>query len=118
MLLVQHGPAEPSPLAHRIARFRSRPWLCWDILSVLELRGRAGCRLCLHLPGHRNGYHSQFKWGNAAGGLKSYSCILRWPRDFRKQRGRLVPDARSLTVRPTKTRQLRSAQERFDQRGE
>ena len=79
MPLMQHGPAEPSPLAHRIARFRSRPRLCWDILSVLELRGGAGCRTCLHLLGNGNGYHSQFKWGNAAGGLKSYSCILRWP---------------------------------------
>ena len=82
--LVQHGPAEPSPLAHLIARFRARPWLCWDPLSVLELRGRAGCCLCLHLPGYRNGYHSQFKWGNAVGGLKPYFVYLRWPGEANK----------------------------------
>ena len=76
MTLVQHGPAEPSPLAHRIARFRSRPWLCWDILPVLELRGRAGCRTCIHLLGNRNGYYSQFKWDNAVGGLKAYLVYL------------------------------------------
>src|SRR5215471_12645654 len=114
MTLVQHGPAEPSPFAHRIARFRSHSRLCWDILSVLELRGRAGCRTCLRLLGNRNGYNSEFKWGNAAGGLKPYFAFSDWPSDFRKQRGRLVPDARSFTVWPTKTRQLRSAEARFD----
>ena len=101
MTLVQHGPAEPSPFAHRIARFRSHSRLCWDILSVLELRGRAGCRTCLRLLGNRNGYNSEFKWVNAAGGLKPYFAFSDWPSDFRKQRGRLVPDARSFTVRPT-----------------
>src|SRR6516225_8370357 len=101
MLLVQHGPAEPSPLAHRIARFRSRPWLYWDILSILELCGRAGSRACLHLLGTGNGYHSQFKWGNAVGGLKPYLEYLCWPGDFRKRRGSPAPDACSFTVRPT-----------------
>ena len=67
MQLVQHGSAEPSPLAHRIARFRSHPWLSWDILSVLELRGRAGCRTCLRLLGNRNGYSFEFKWGRGWG---------------------------------------------------
>src|SRR5215472_15157344 len=116
--MVQYGPAEPSLRAHRIARFRSHPWLCWDLLSLLELQGRAGCRRCVHLLGKRNGYHSQFKWADAVGGLNSLLTHLSWPSEFRKRRGRLVPDACSFTLRPTKTRPLLSARERFDQRGE
>src|SRR5215472_9051750 len=91
--MVQYGPAEPSLRAHRIARFRSHPWLCWDLLSVLELQGRAGCRRCFHLLGKRNCYHSQFKWANAVGGLNSHLAYVRWPGEFRKRRGGL-PDFR------------------------
>ena len=86
--MVQYGPAEPSLRAHRIARFRSHPRLCWDLFSILELQGRAGCRRCVHLLGKRNGYHSQFKWADAVGGLNSHLARLQSMADSRAWRSR------------------------------
>src|SRR5215471_20479889 len=83
---VRNGPAEPSLFAHRITCFRSHSRLCWDLLSVLELPGCAGCRACAHLLGKRNGHHSELRWGNAVR-VKSYFVHLRWRHDFRKRRG-------------------------------
>src|SRR5215467_14792486 len=71
---VQNGPAEPSLLAHRITCFRSYSRLCWDLLSVLELRGCAGCRACAHLLGKRNCHHSELRWGNPVSRLRA-ECL-------------------------------------------
>ena len=81
-----NGPAEPSLFAYRLTCFRSYSRLRWDLLSVLELRGCAGCRACAHLLGKRNGNHSELRWGNAVR-VKSYFVHLRWRDDFRKRRG-------------------------------